>query len=36
MHICMDEVMAVIAALPMVGWCWKCLKAKLHKHKEAT
>lgn len=35
MHICMDEVMAVVAALPMVGYCWRCLKAKWQfKHKE--
>lgn len=34
MHICMDEVMAALAALPMVGYCWRCLKARLFKHKE--
>ena len=33
MHICMDEVMAALAALPVVGHCWRCLKAQF-KRKE--
>lgn len=42
MHICMDEVMAFITALPIVGYCWRCVKAKLTlrkacaEHKEQT
>lgn len=29
MHICADEVLAVIIALPMVGRCIKCMILKL-------
>jgi hypothetical protein len=28
MHICMDEVMAALSVLPMVGYCIRCLKAR--------
>lgn len=28
MHICMDEVMAVLSVVPMVGYCIRCLKAR--------
>jgi len=31
MHICMDEVMAALAALPMVGYCWRCLKGRFER-----
>jgi len=28
MHICMDEVMAALTVVPMVGYCIRCLKAR--------
>jgi hypothetical protein len=33
MHICMDEVMAALAAVPMVGYCIRCLTARLRARK---
>ena len=25
-HVCMDEIQAFVLSLPLVGFCWICLK----------
>ena len=36
MHICGDEVAAFFAALPLVGYCLRCLKLKFSRKTKAV
>jgi hypothetical protein len=36
MHFCMDELMALLAAFPMVGFAIAWLRAKFHHRKTHT